>query len=66
MSSELPQTPEWQIQEERLKYGAEKRMLRDTARLIWGDNLLVMQELLAQGYEGQINYFRTLYISCLT
>ncbi|MCD4767956.1 MAG: hypothetical protein K8R34_15795 [Methanosarcinales archaeon] len=24
-------------------------------RLIWGDNLLVMQALLAQGYEGQID-----------
>ena len=24
-------------------------------RLIWGDNLLVMQALLAQGYEGKIN-----------
>ena len=105
MSSELPQTPEWQIQEERLKYGAEKKKQRDTARLIWaskprkepspkdldfqtaeivvpnkatgdlrsffetekkeidaqpnrliwGDNLLVMQALLAQGYEGQID-----------
>ena len=105
MSSELPQTPEWQIQEERLKYGAEKKKQRDTARLIWaskprkepspkdldfqtaeivvpnkatgdlrsffetekkeidaqpnrliwGDNLLVMQALLAQVYEGQID-----------
>lgn len=105
MSSELPQNPEWQIQEERLQYGAEKRKQRDTARLIWaskprkepspkdldfqtaeivipnkatgdlrsffeaeqkeidsqpnrliwGDNLLVMQALLAQGYEGQID-----------
>jgi adenine-specific DNA-methyltransferase len=26
-----------------------------TNRLIWGDNLLVMQTLLAQGYEGKIN-----------
>lgn len=24
-------------------------------RLIWGDNLLAMQALLAQGYEGKIN-----------
>ncbi|MFZ3059844.1 MAG: site-specific DNA-methyltransferase [Candidatus Methanoperedens sp.] len=105
MSSELPQNPEWQIQEERLQYGAEKKKQRDTARLIWaskprkepspkdldfqtaeivipnkatgdlrsffetekkeidaqpnrliwGDNLLVMQALLAQGYEGQID-----------
>lgn len=23
-------------------------------RLIWGDNLLAMQALLAQGYEGQV------------
>ncbi len=35
-------------------------------RLIWGDNLLVMQALLAQGYEGQIDYFGTLYICRLT
>lgn len=27
----------------------------DPNRLIWGDNLLVMQALLAQGYEGQID-----------
>ena len=27
----------------------------DCNRLIWGDNLLVMQALLAQGYEGKIN-----------
>jgi hypothetical protein len=53
MSSEIPQNPEWTIQEERLQYSAEKRKQRDTARLIWGDNLLVMQALLAQGYEGQ-------------
>ena len=26
-----------------------------TNRLIWGDNLLAMQTLLAQGYEGKIN-----------
>ena len=55
MSSELPQTPDFTIQEERLQYGAEKKKQRDTARLIWGDKLLVMQVLLAQGYEGQIN-----------
>lgn len=105
MSSELPQNPDWQIQEDRLQYGAEKKKQRDTARLIWaskprkepspkdldfqtaeivipnkatgdlrsffetekkeidiqpnrliwGDNLLVMQALLAQGYEGQID-----------
>lgn len=105
MSSELPQTPDFTIQEERLQYGAEKKKQRDTARLIWaskprkepspkdlefqtaeivipnkatgnlssffetekkeidiqpnrliwGDNLLVMQALLAQGYEGQID-----------
>ncbi len=105
MSSELPQNPDWTIQEERLRYGAEKKKQRDTARLIWaskprkepspkdldfqtaeivvpnkatgdlrsffetekkeidtqpnrliwGDNLLVMQALLAQGYEGQID-----------
>jgi adenine-specific DNA-methyltransferase len=105
MSSELPQNPDWKIQEERLQYGAEKKKQRDTARLIWaskpckepspkdldfqtaeivvpnkatgdlrsffetekkdidtqpnrliwGDNLLVMQALLAQGYEGQID-----------
>ncbi len=35
MSSELPHNPEWQIQEERLQYGAEKKKKRDTARLIW-------------------------------
>jgi hypothetical protein len=35
-------------------------------RLIWGDNFQVMQALLAQGYEGQIDYFRTLYICQLT
>jgi hypothetical protein len=51
MSSELPRTPDFTIQEERLQYGAEKRKQRDTARLIWGDNLLVMQALLAQGYD---------------
>lgn len=28
---------------------------RTCNRLIWGDNLLVMQALLAQGYEGKIN-----------
>lgn len=105
MSSELPQNPDFTIQEERLQYGAEKKKQRDTARLIWaskprkepspkdldfqtaeivipnkatgdlrsffetekkeidtqpnrliwGDNLLVMQALLAQGYEGQID-----------
>lgn len=27
----------------------------DCNRLIWGDNLLVMQALLAQGYEGKLN-----------
>lgn len=27
----------------------------DCNRLVWGDNLLVMQALLAQGYEGKIN-----------
>jgi DNA modification methylase len=27
----------------------------DCNRLIWGDNLMVMQALLAQGYEGRIN-----------
>ncbi|MDD1745239.1 MAG: site-specific DNA-methyltransferase, partial [Candidatus Methanoperedens sp.] len=105
MSSELPQNPDWKIQEECLQYGAEKKKQRGTARLIWaskprkepspkdldfqtaeivvpnkatgdlrsffetekkeidtqpnrliwGDNLLVMQALLAQGYEGQID-----------
>ncbi|MCE8422935.1 MAG: hypothetical protein J5U16_03250, partial [Candidatus Methanoperedens sp.] len=105
MSSELPQNPDFTIQEELIQYGAEKKKQRDTARLIWaskprkepspkdlefqtaeivipnkatgdlhsffetekkeihiqpnrliwGDNLLVMQALLAQGYEGQID-----------
>ncbi|VVB95628.1 DNA methylase [uncultured archaeon] len=37
-------------------FEAEKKEI-DTQpnRLIWGDNLLVMQALLAQGYEGQID-----------
>ena len=35
MSSELPKTPDFTIQEERLQYGAEKKKQRDTARLIW-------------------------------
>lgn len=35
---------------------AEKKEISDKPnRLIWGDNLLVMQALLAQGYEGQID-----------
>ncbi len=38
MSSKLPQNPEWQIQEERLQHGTEKKKQRDTASLIWGDN----------------------------
>jgi len=28
---------------------------KDSARLVWGDTLLAMQALLAQGYEGKIN-----------
>ncbi|MCZ7358294.1 MAG: hypothetical protein O8C66_15485 [Candidatus Methanoperedens sp.] len=35
MSSELPQNPDWQIQEERLQYGAEKKKQRDAARPKW-------------------------------
>jgi len=35
MSSELPQIPDFTIQEERLQYGAEKCKQRDTAHLIW-------------------------------
>src|SRR3989344_3025481 len=35
---------------------AEKKEISDKPnRIIWGDNLLVMQALLAQGYEGQID-----------
>lgn len=33
----------------------EKEISEQPNRLIWGDNLLVMQALLAQGYEGQID-----------
>ena len=37
-------------------YMIEKREIPEKPnRLIWGDNLLVMQALLAQGYEGQID-----------
>ena len=39
-----------------LSFVAEKREISEQPnRLIWGDNLLVMQALLAQGYEGQID-----------
>ncbi len=39
-----------------LSFVAEKKEISDKPnRLIWGDNLLVMQALLAQGYEGQID-----------
>jgi len=33
----------------------KKEISEQPNRLIWGDNLLVMQALLAQGYEGQID-----------
>lgn len=41
----------------RLPFDAGTQEVDTTAcnRLIWGDNLLVMQALLAQGYEGKIN-----------
>ncbi|HXC16865.1 MAG TPA: site-specific DNA-methyltransferase [Holophagaceae bacterium] len=35
--------------------GTQEVDTRACNRLIWGDNLLVMQALLAQGYEGKIN-----------
>ena len=39
-----------------MSFVAEKKEISDKPnRLIWGDNLLVMQALLAQGYEGQID-----------
>jgi adenine-specific DNA-methyltransferase len=41
----------------RLPFDTSTQEVDTTAcnRLIWGDNLLVMQALLAQGYEGKIN-----------
>lgn len=33
----------------------KKEINLQTNRLVWGDNLLIMQALLAQGYEGQID-----------
>jgi len=36
-------------------FGQEELDKRQMNRLIWGDNLLAMQALLAQGYEGKIN-----------
>jgi len=36
-------------------FGEEEIDKQKMNRLIWGDNLLAMQALLAQGYEGQIN-----------
>src|SRR3990167_7110013 len=39
-----------------LSFVSEKREISEHPnRLIWGDNLLIMQALLAQGYEGQID-----------
>jgi adenine-specific DNA-methyltransferase len=37
------------------KFGDEDIDKQKMNRLIWGDNLLAMQALLAQGYEGEIN-----------
>src|SRR4030065_1348721 len=36
-------------------FGEEEIDKQKMNRLIWGDNLLAMQALLAQGYEGKIN-----------
>ncbi len=36
-------------------FGEEELDKQKMNRLIWGDNLLAMQALLAQGYEGKIN-----------
>ena len=36
-------------------FGDEELDKQQMNRLIWGDNLLAMQALLAQGYEGKIN-----------
>ena len=37
-------------------FSSEKKNISENPnRLIWGDNLLVMQALLSQGYEGQID-----------
>ncbi len=38
-----------------LEPGTQEVDTSNCNRLIWGDNLLVMQALLAQGYEGKIN-----------
>ena len=39
----------------KLLFAAKKDIPEQPNRLIWGDNLLVMQALLAHGYEGQID-----------
>ncbi|MDI3522360.1 MAG: adenine-specific DNA-methyltransferase, partial [Bacillota bacterium] len=36
-------------------FGEDEIDKQEMNRLIWGDNLLAMQALLAQGYEGKIN-----------
>lgn len=41
--------------DKKLLFAAKKEISEQPNRLIWGDNLLVMQALLAQGYERQID-----------
>lgn len=40
-------------------FGEEEIDKQKVNRLIWGDNLLAMQALLAQGYEGKVNLIYT-------
>lgn len=54
--------PNWQRDSQQLPFSFQEGMLEEPEldkqkmnRLIWGDNLLAMQALLAHGYEGKIN-----------